>query len=1066
MKFFEEIKKPSTLASYKKKAAVAKFIKESSNAAWRAGYERGLKYYRQGPTNPYKAGTEDFKDYADGYHNGELDSHEKYGSSMDESVAMKGLNEFSPGGAEGAGPYAYGIALKEMAKLYAEGEFDLVHTGGMDTTSQNQSDAEEINSVADAFMNRGMDAGREAYNMVDTMVQEDMDEYLDGQGFNVDADIHAAYQNDVARYNASPEGQAGIAAHEARREAWRRSKPANQVIIQAIDPKGNLPIDNTRVVFDAREFNLEPGFLKYSIEQDIKQIKKTAPGSLIQLTLAGQPTDVQSILDQYKQLSKGPHDVSESYPKHQDLSGVSTEKLKAYLAKQSQQQVSGEGNQVKRVRAELQSRSQGVTEVSKDTLDRYVTKAVDAHGHADFSARMSKDDPTKRSYHVDQKKTAEKRRQGISRALDRMSKTEGVTENTKQEILFYAKLPDGSKVYARVKDEEQWADLQQKYRGAEIKTFDYNRPDVLDWLEARRINLRKFTPGMVQTMYPGSTGLNEFAPPGSSDGGDDGFSEDTLKQLAAQWYNGDEDPRVEKTLMAAGWEIGQDEGYDNGGAFVVQAGDINGDSYLSWPAEELEGLAEASLAQMRDYFNQPDGNTIAVNNQYGAPERKTQTIVPPEIQNLINKMYRVGKITPQEFATLKQFQQKTKLNVGIREADMTTGNQGYDSMLAVMKAVEAGHDATFNLGGEPITLDYNEARFLAGKYKAFLKAGRQEEFLKYMESPMAFDRLMKQLRDLMDKQRNFRGSVQGERSVAEGADPESAKFGKYIKKYFGQIYEYGDDGLNYLDNNAPFWASLFDKHDGDIDYIIDMEPADVLKQAALELKDVAGDLKYELDEQGVAARGAKDRQWSNKDMEKLRRAETEFDDILSGGRPDKTKQDLTKKRIQTKPMAGPKGVLPEQGVAEGVAETLSMDEAKKVLRQYGADNFKTTSNELHFYKNGKPFSVGLTLGDDGIRHVSLSSLNSATRKLKGQGVEEGIVDAIKTGTKKAFKALTGPDDEELIQRLEKETGGKRPEKKDSLPAVKENEYWCKLDCAAKLIPEGYKKLSSGYITRI
>jgi hypothetical protein len=68
---------------------------------------------------------------------------------------------------------------------------------------------------------------------------------------------------------------------------------------------------------------------------------------------------------------------------------------------------------------------QVVAEVSKDTLDRYVTKAVDAHGHADFSARQSKDDPTKRSYHVDQKKTAEKRRQGISRALDRMSKTEG-----------------------------------------------------------------------------------------------------------------------------------------------------------------------------------------------------------------------------------------------------------------------------------------------------------------------------------------------------------------------------------------------------------------------------------------------------------------------------------------------------------------------------------------------------------------------------------------------------------------------------------------------------------------
>jgi hypothetical protein len=73
------------------------------------------------------------------------------------------------------------------------------------------------------------------------------------------------------------------------------------------------------------------------------------------------------------------------------------------------------------------SLKQGVAEVSKATIDRYVAKASDAHGDADFAARMSKHDPDKRSYHVDQKKTAEKRRQGISRALDRMSK-EGVAE--------------------------------------------------------------------------------------------------------------------------------------------------------------------------------------------------------------------------------------------------------------------------------------------------------------------------------------------------------------------------------------------------------------------------------------------------------------------------------------------------------------------------------------------------------------------------------------------------------------------------------------------------------------
>lgn len=73
---------------------------------------------------------------------------------------------------------------------------------------------------------------------------------------------------------------------------------------------------------------------------------------------------------------------------------------------------------------------------------------------------------------------------------------------------------------------------------------------------------------------------------------------------------------------------------------------------------------------------------------------------------------------------------------------------------------------------------------------------------------------------------------------------------------------------------------------------------------------------------------------------------------------------------------------------EDVAKTLPMSDAVKVLRQYGADHFKTTSNELHFYKNGRPFSVDLIWNDDATRSVSLSQLNSATRRLKGQGVAE------------------------------------------------------------------------------
>jgi hypothetical protein len=96
-----------------------------------------------------------------------------------------------------------------------------------------------------------------------------------------------------------------------------------------------------------------------------------------------------------------------------------------------QQQTSGAGAHRDKKKEQKQGyekhKGQNVAEVSKSTLDQYLTKASDSHGHADFAARQSKHDPDKRSYHVDQKKTAEKRRQGISRALDRMSK-EGMAE--------------------------------------------------------------------------------------------------------------------------------------------------------------------------------------------------------------------------------------------------------------------------------------------------------------------------------------------------------------------------------------------------------------------------------------------------------------------------------------------------------------------------------------------------------------------------------------------------------------------------------------------------------------
>ena len=84
-------------------------------------------------------------------------------------------------------------------------------------------------------------------------------------------------------------------------------------------------------------------------------------------------------------------------------------------------------------------------------------------------------------------------------------------------------------------------------------------------------------------------GLKEFADTGDGDnGGQDG--EEILRRLAKQWWLGTEQDmiRAERTLASMGWEIGEDEGYDNGGVFVVRAGDTNGKSYISWANEDLE----------------------------------------------------------------------------------------------------------------------------------------------------------------------------------------------------------------------------------------------------------------------------------------------------------------------------------------------------------------------------------------------------------------------------------------------------------------------------------------------
>ncbi len=104
--------------------------------------------------------------------------------------------------------------------------------------------------------------------------------------------------------------------------------------------------------------------------------------------------------------------------------------------------------------------------------------------------------------------------------------------------------------------------------------------------------------------------LDEFAPADGDDGGPG--EEEILRRLAAQWWNGDEDPRAERALAAMGWEIGQDEsGDDNAGVFLVRAGDVDGKSYMAFNQSDLSILDELDYSAGSNATAQSSANRQA-----------------------------------------------------------------------------------------------------------------------------------------------------------------------------------------------------------------------------------------------------------------------------------------------------------------------------------------------------------------------------------------------------------------------------------------------------------------------
>jgi hypothetical protein len=118
----------------------------------------------------------------------------------------------------------------------------------------------------------------------------------------------------------------------------------------------------------------------------------------------------------------------------------------------------------------------------------------------------------------------------------------------------------------------------------------------------------------------------------------------------------------------------------------------------------------------------------------------------------------------------------------------------------------------------------------------------------------------------------------------EGLDPQRAKVGKIINRLFGKIYDYGDNGLEYLDRNAPVWYDLFsdDQYNGDIDTIVANAPVELLVTSAQELMDVVSDLPHELSEEEKASweYDLRNNPWRVTDVDAV--SETDFEVALQG----------------------------------------------------------------------------------------------------------------------------------------------------------------------------------------
>ena len=201
--------------------------------------------------------------------------------------------------------------------------------------------------------------------------------------------------------------------------------------------------------------------------------------------------------------------------------------------------------------------------------------------------------------------------------------------------------------------------------------------------------------------------IKEFAPDDGSGG-----EEDTLHKYVRMWYNGNDatQQQVEQILDRMGWEIGEIES-EEGGAFVVQAGDENGDSYIGFAVADLtEGIADNKDAGEYDQEGDMAKQDLA-----------TASNAAEELRSILDSDENLPEWVQSKITKAVDYLDTVRDYMKSKDQDVTENSQRVDSLvtdaLRIMKGAEVS-DAVSALKTVLGDREYNGRR---GHYNFYVR---------------------------------------------------------------------------------------------------------------------------------------------------------------------------------------------------------------------------------------------------------------------------------------------------------------------------------------------------------